>query len=246
MRQPGLSRLGAMLLVLGLTLLVGCGTTSAHPPAELVRPPLTLTPVDPPTPTGTVTGTAAEALDTLLVKGRAPMTGYDNRRPFGPPWADVDHNGCDTRNDMLRRDLDGETFKPGTHDCIVATGTLHDPYTGTVIAFTRGQGTSDDVQIDHVVSLADAWQKGAQQLDDGQRRQIANDPLNLQATDGPTNQHKGASDAATWLPPNKPFRCTYVAHQVAVKVTWHLWVTQAEHDAMADVLATCPGQELPT
>ena len=108
-------------------------------------------------------GDAASALAALPVKGRAPKTGY-TREQFGPAWADVDRNGCDTRNDMLKRDLDGETFKPRTHDCVVLTGTLNDPYTGKTIAFTRGQGTSEAVQIDHVIALSDAWQKGAQQL----------------------------------------------------------------------------------
>jgi hypothetical protein len=83
---------------------------------------------------------------------------------FGPAWADVDRNGCDTRNDILARDLTNETFRPGTNNCVVMTGTLADKYTGTTIAFTRGQDTGSDVQIDHVVPLSDAWQMGAQQL----------------------------------------------------------------------------------
>lgn len=197
------------------------------------------------TSTARASGGAASALASLPVKGRAPKTGYTRDR-FGPAWADVDRNGCDTRNDVLKRDLESETFKPGTRDCVVATGTLNDPYTGRRIAFTRGQGTSDDVQIDHVVALSDAWQKGAQQLDDATRRNLANDPLNLMAVDGPTNQGKGDADAATWLPPNKPFRCRYVARQVAVKARYHLYVTDGERDAISRVLAGCPGEPLPT
>ena len=188
--------------------------------------------------------TALAALGTLEVKGRAPKTGYD-REAFGPAWADVDRNGCDTRNDILARDLEGETFKPGTRDCVVLTGTLDDPYTATTIAFERGNATSSAVQIDHVVALSDAWQKGAQQLDRDTRQAFANDPLNLLAVDGPTNQGKGDGDAATWLPPNKAFRCEYVARQVAVKATYKLWVTQAERDAIARILTTCPDQLLP-
>ena len=194
---------------------------------------------------GGAAGSAASALASLPVKGRAPKTGYD-RLKFGPAWADVDRNGCDTRNDVLKRDLQGETFKPNTHDCVVLTGSLTDPYTGKKIAFSRGQGTSDDVQIDHVVALSDAWQKGAQQLDDAARRSLANDPLNLMAVDGPTNQGKGDGDAATWLPPNKPFRCKYVARQIAVKAKYRLYVTQAERDAITGVLGGCPGEPLPT
>ncbi|WP_370590764.1 HNH endonuclease family protein [Pseudarthrobacter sp. BIM B-2242] len=177
-------------------------------------------------------------LDSLPVKGRAPKTGY-SRDEFGQAWADVDRNGCDTRNDILARDLEGETFKPGTNNCVVATGTLADKYTGTTIKFVRGQDTSSAVQIDHIIALSDAWQKGAQQLSPEQRKQLANDPLNLMAADGPTNGAKGDKDAATWLPPNKAFRCEYVSKQVSVKAKYQLWVTQAEHDAIAGILAGC-------
>ncbi|WP_098958810.1 HNH endonuclease family protein [Pseudonocardia sp. N23] len=190
------------------------------------------------------TGDAATALAALPVKGRAAKTGY-TREQFGPAWSDIDRNGCDQRNDVLARDMTGETFKPGTHDCVVLTGTLHDPYTGKDIVFQRGQGTSEKVQIDHVVAISDAWQKGAQQLDAPTRKLLGNDPLNLLAVDGPTNQSKGDGDAATWLPPSKPSRCDYVARQVAVKTKYSLWVTAAERDAISGVLAGCPGQPLP-
>lgn len=188
--------------------------------------------------------TATDVLATLPVKGRAPKTGYSRDR-FGAAWADVDHNGCDTRNDILNRDLTDKTYKAGTHDCVVTSGTLADPYTGTIIDFVRGQDTSSAVQIDHVVALSDAWQKGAQQLSDDLREQLANDPYNLLAVDGPSNQQKSDGDAATWLPANKSFRCAYVARQIGVKHKYSLWVTQSEHDAMANVLSSCPGQQVP-
>jgi uncharacterized protein DUF1524 len=191
--------------------------------------------------TGLKPGEAARALaglGTLPVKGRAPKTGY-SREQFGPAWADVDHNGCDTRNDILARDLTGETFKTGTHNCVVASGTLADKYTGKTIRFVRGSGTSSAVQIDHIIPLSDAWQKGAQKIGAEQRKQLANDPLNLMAADGPTNGAKSDKDAATWLPPARSFRCEYVARQTAVKVKYKLWVTQAEHDAIAKILESC-------
>ena len=190
---------------------------------------------------GLTAGEASKAMTQLAalpVKGRAPKTGY-TREKFGPAWADVDRNGCDTRNDILARDLTGETFKPGTRNCVVATGKLSDKYTGTTITFVRGNKTSSAVQIDHVVALSDAWQKGAQRISPEQRKQLANDPLNLMAADGPANSSKGDKDAATWLPSNKAFRCEYVARQTAVKSKYQLWVTQAERDAIASILATC-------
>jgi len=190
-------------------------------------------------------GSALAGLSTLAVKGRAPRTGYD-RGLFGQAWADVDHNGCDTRNDILQRDLTADELKAGTRDCIVLSGTLRDPYTGTTIAFVRGQSTSGKVQIDHVVALSDAWQKGAQQLSTSRRTALANDRLNLLAVDGITNQRKSDGDAATWLPPNRSYRCSYAARQIAVKASYGLWVTAAERDALRRVLATCPSQKLPT
>ncbi|ROZ98873.1 DUF1524 domain-containing protein [Gordonia sp. OPL2] len=195
----------------------------------------------------TLTATAADSalakLQTLAVKGRAPKTGY-SRDQFGQTWTDDvtvagGHNGCDTRNDILRRDLTSLTLKPGSHGCAVLTGTLQDPYTDTTIAFRRGASTSSAVQIDHVVALSDAWQKGAQQLSAIERRDFANDPRNLQATDGGANQQKGDGDAATWLPSNKSYRCVYVSRQIDVKAVYRLWVTQAEKDAMARILSGC-------
>ncbi|SDY22616.1 Excalibur calcium-binding domain-containing protein [Modestobacter sp. DSM 44400] len=187
--------------------------------------------------------TALAVLATLPVKGRAPQTGYD-RDQFGQAWADVDRNGCDTRNDVLRRDLTGEVYKPGTADCVVLSGSLADPYTATTISFERGDGTS--VDIDHVVALGDAWQTGAFAWDVSKRTALANDPLNLLAVDYSANRQKGDGDAATWLPSNRGYRCSYVARQLAVKAAYGLWVTPAEHDAINAVLAGCPHEPLPT
>jgi Protein of unknown function (DUF1524) len=189
-------------------------------------------------------GSAMAALATLAVKGRAPRTGYD-RALFGQAWADVDRNGCDTRNDVLRRDLTASEPRLAARGCLVLSGTLDDPYTATTISFIRGKGSSAKVQIDHVVALSDAWQKGAQQWSTPRRTSFANDLLNLLAVDGPANQRKGDGDAATWLPPNKPYRCSYAARQVAVKAKYGLWVTSGERDAIARILATCPSQRLP-
>lgn len=185
-------------------------------------------------------GEAAVVLDSLPVKGRAPKTDY-SRAQFGDGWASV--GGCDMRNVILHRDLKGAAIND---KCQVTRGTLEDPYTGKSIDFKRGAESSDDVQIDHVVALSDAWQKGAQHLSPERREQLANDPLELIAVDGPINQQKGDGDAATWLPPNKPFRCQYVARQIAIKKKYDLWVTQAERDAMKRALSACPGQVLPS
>jgi len=193
-----------------------------------------------PTPTGTPSGKAAELLNTLPIKGRAPKTGYA-RTQFGDGWAVT--AGCDTRNIILHRDLKDPIVGDG---CKVLSGTLDDPYTGKTIVFTRGASTSDAVQIDHVVALSNAWQTGAQQLAPDKRVALANDPLELLAVDGPANQQKLDGDAATWLPSNKAFRCQYVARQIAVKAKYSLWVTVAEHDAMLRVLSLCPAQELPS
>lgn len=195
-------------------------------------------------PPAASTGSALAALETLTVAGRAPKTGYD-RGLFAWRGHDFDRNGCDARNDVLRRDLTSLKIKPGTNGCVVDAGVLDDPFTATRIHFTRGSTTSNDVQIDHVVALSDAWQKGAQQWSSQRLKDFGNDPLNLLAVQGRANSQKGDGDAATWLPPNRGFRCEYVARQIAVKVKYSLRVTSAEKDAMRRVLSPCPKQTLP-
>ncbi len=179
-----------------------------------------------------------ELLEQLPVKGRAPKTGY-SRSAFGPQWSDVDRNGCDTRNDILKRDLTNLVFRAKTRDCVVETGTLLDPFSNSQIDFQRGVKSSMLVQIDHVVSLSNAWQTGIFRATLKTRTEFANDPINLLAVKGSLNSQKGDGDAATWLPPNKAFRCKYVSTQVEVKSKYQLWVTAAERDAIVRVLANC-------
>ena len=184
-------------------------------------------------------GPAVRALNQLAVKGRASKTGY-TRSEFGDGWEMI--GSCDMRNIILARDMTDEVIDL---ECKVLSGQLHDPYTDSIINFKRGSTTSALVQIDHVVALSDAWQKGAQQISPLMRRTLANDPLNLLAVDGSQNQKKSGSDAASWLPPWKLFRCEYVSRQIAVKQRYHLWVTAAEKNAIASVLENCPAQQLP-
>jgi len=227
----GITRAGTALVIaalLGVAGLTGCdpgtetGGSSAH---------------------NAPSGSALAAVNDLTVKGRAPKTGY-SRAQFGTSWVDTDHNNCDTRDDILKRDMTSESFGAAQGgDCVVTSGELADPYTGKDISFTRGRSTVD---IDHVVALSDAWQKGARQWTKDKRESLANDPLNLLAVDYSANRVKGDADAATWLPPDKGFRCAYVARQIAVKKKYGVWVTAAERTAMRDVLRTCPDEKLPS
>ena len=173
-------------------------------------------------------------LNSLEVKGRAPKTGY-SRAQF-PHWSDLDRNGCDARNDILKRDLTEIVFKVGTRDCKVISGVLLDPFSNKVLTFTSVKSAVD---IDHLVALSNAWQTGAAYFDKSIRSQIANDPLNLLAVDAKLNRQKGDGDAATWLPPNKAFRCEYVSRQISVKAKYSLWVTQPEKEAITRVLNQC-------
>lgn len=238
--------LGAgIVAVIGSALLLDAPSALNRPPVvaptvtEMVTEVVTETVEVAPEPTSP----ARELLATLEVKGRAPMTGYD-RALFGQAWSDDvrvpgGRNGCDTRNDVLRRDLHDTVIRPGTHGCLVESGTLLDPYSGETLEFVRGP-RSAEIQIDHVVALADAWQKGAQAWDEDTRRDFANDPANLLAVRGDLNQQKGAGDAATWLPPDTSFRCDYVSRIIGVKATYGLWVTEAEQEALSRELMRCP------
>ncbi|MEU6817246.1 HNH endonuclease family protein [Streptomyces sp. NPDC046860] len=218
---------GAATAVVVLATVTGCKTDQIEGPSG---------------PEGTgARGAALTALDSLEVKGRAPKTGYSRER-FGSAWADTDSNSCDTRDDILKRDLKEVKFSGGT--CKVVSGVLeHDPYSGKTVTYRRGRS---QVDIDHVVALSDAWQKGAKYWDSSKRIALANDPLNLLAVDASTNRGKGDGDTASWVPPEKGYRCTYVAAQVAVKKKYDLWATSAEKSAMKKVLTGCPDQKLPT
>ncbi|CAB4721350.1 unannotated protein [freshwater metagenome] len=182
--------------------------------------------------------TTSDLVASLVVKGRAPKTGY-TRAQFGPAWSDVDRNGCDTRNDILKRDLKAIAYKSAGDSCVILSGLLIDPYSGESINFLRGVATSSEVQIDHVVALSNAWQTGAFKLSADTRKAFANDPLNLLAVKGSLNSQKSDGDAATWLPPRKSYRCAYVSRQVAVKVKYGLWITAPEKAAILGVLKSC-------
>lgn len=183
---------------------------------------------------------AIEVLEELDEKGRAPKTNYSRER-FSPGWNTK--QGCDVRNIILNRDLQNVKLND---KCQVVSGLLQDPYTGHEVQFKRGAGTSSAIQIDHVVALSNAWQTGAQKLTYDERNKLANDPLELIAVDGPANQKKSDGDAATWLPSNKAYRCSYIARQITVKQKYDLWVTPPEKKAMQRILKTCPDQRLAT
>lgn len=183
---------------------------------------------------------AIEELEKLSIHP-AKNSGDYRRDEFGKGW--TKWGDCNTRQRILGRDLEEVVYDK--NGCKVLSGKLNDPYTGKTISFTSGQQTSTAVQIDHVVALANAWETGAQYLSREVRQQLANDDLELIAVDGPANQEKGSGDASEWLPQNKDFHCQYIARQIAVKIRYGLWVTQAEHDTMSKILQTCPQQTLP-
>ena len=177
-------------------------------------------------------------LDEIPVAPAGTMAGY-SRTAFGPAWADTDHNGCDQRNDVLRRDMTDVTAKPGTHGCVVLTGHLDDPYTGKSIDFTRGEKTSTAVQVDHTVPEAWSFAHGAASWTAAQREQFATDLNELQATDGPTNESKGDDGPATWLPPSTAYRCTYVTRFTYIVHSYGLTIDQPDKTAIQQVLSTC-------
>lgn len=184
---------------------------------------------------------ARQQLKALQVRGWDRESDF-RRYQFGQAWSDdvnveFGHNGCNTRDDILRRDLRDLVVRPFT--CFAQSGTLVDPYTGATIAFVRGPESSSTVEIDHVVSLADAWYKGARAWDPQRRLDFANDPRNLLAVSPKANFDKAYRDASAWLPPDAAFRCDFVTRQVDVKTAYGLWLSAKEKKAMTDVLARC-------
>ncbi|MEU3852000.1 HNH endonuclease family protein [Streptomyces sp. NPDC029554] len=180
---------------------------------------------------------ARALIEKVATKGRGPRTGYD-RDEFGYAWMDsaprdvpYSHNGCDSRNDLLKRDGRDLRFRAGSN-CVVTAMTLHDPYTGKVIEWTKSQAIK--VQIDHVMPLSYDWQMGASRWTKDKRESIANDPLNLVPVDGPTNSAKGDSGPASWLPPDRRIRCAYSVRFAQVSLKYDLPVTSADKEMMLE------------
>lgn len=166
------------------------------------------------------------------------QTPYD-RDHFGQRWADVDRNGCDTRNDTLRRDLDELVVRQGTQGCVAQSGVLVDPYSGGEFVFERGSAHAGELHVDHIVALADAWHKGAEGWSEEERTWFANDPMNLVVTFGQVNQGKGASDAGSWVPPDQDAWCGFAVHVVWVKEQYALVVAADEAVVLEELLGTC-------
>jgi hypothetical protein len=236
--RPGIGLLIALLVILGGALYAhdrGSSPTSRTTPSSTGTDHV---------PAGTLDAAAARtALGTLRVVRKGSLAGYDRdcgagaACVFGPAWADVDHNGCDTRNDVLHRDLTAIRVRPGTHGCIVIAGTLADPYTGRSVPFRKAEASK--VQVDHVVPLAAAWTQGAARWTTAQRERFANDPGNLIATESGPNESKGDDTADQWVPPNAAFDCSYGRIVVTVKQRYGLTVTQAELGALDRLLRAC-------
>ncbi len=186
------------------------------------------------------TAEARELIESLRTKGRGPRTGYE-RDAFGYAWMDtadgvpLARNGCDTRNDLLRRDGEDLRFREGS-DCVVISMTLDDPYTGTTIEWRKQQAA--EVQIDHVVPLSYAWQMGVSRWTEGKREQLANDPLNLIPVEGRANSAKSDSGPASWLPPSKRIRCAYAVRFAQVAEKYEMPVTAPDKETM---LQQCGG-----
>jgi hypothetical protein len=171
-------------------------------------------------------GGSSTNVDMTAVKiGDPRKTGY-KRTAFGDAWADVDGNHCDTRNDVLARDL---TNVVRTDNCNVASGVLQDHYTGKAIDFIRGKSKVD---IDHIVPLSYAFQQGAGDWNAAKRQALANDMDNLLAADASANRTKGDKGPSEWMPSNSSFRCDYGKKFAAVAVKYDLPITQADFNTI--------------
>lgn len=209
-------------------------------------------PADTRVPAGTFSAAKARAaLPKLTIADPGSMSGYDrdcgrgHLCVFGSPWTDDvtvpgGRNGCDTRNDILARDFTPGTikFKPGTRSCKVLSGRLDDPYTGETIEFDTDRPR--EVQIEHVVSLGEAWRSGAHDWGLQRRKNFANDRLNLLAVDGPTNVDKSDDPLGEWMPPNDGYLCSLARITITLSHRYDLTITEAKRDVLADALGSCP------
>ncbi|SJN12174.1 hypothetical protein FM113_14165 [Leucobacter sp. 7(1)] len=224
---------------------LGADPNSAGPPDHASPQPTLHASINDPAPSAADTAASNTGVSSNAVRdqlaGLRSVSGvsaapYDRAR-FGQAWFDADRNGCDTRNDVLRRDLVDVELKPGTRGCKVLAGRLDDWYSGTTLDFVAGQQTSERVQIDHVVPLSWAWKHGAAQWESDALRAFANDPANLVATSGQQNRQKSDSGPADWMPADATAHCAYVERFTGVLVAYELGITERERAAIDRVLA---------
>lgn len=184
---------------------------------------------------------AAAALTSIPISAsRVDRADYD-RSAFGSAWSDAasvpgSGNGCDTRNDVLARDLNDIRAGP-VSSCprAVLAGDLRSPYTGGFVAFRRDRNASA-VQIDHIVPLSYAWDMGAWSWSPPRRLDFANDPANLVSVDGHSNQDKSDSEPARWMPPAAGFRCQYAIQFVTVTQTYGLSIDEPSRRVLSEAL----------
>ncbi len=239
--RPRVHRIAALVLLAVLIAVTGCGVEwQLEGPAE----PSVTSVGQGDVPAGTLDPAgAAAALLELRVAEKTTPDGYERGCGqgegcvFGPAWSDVDRNGCDQRNDVLRRDLTEVEVRDGTDGCVVVAGMLDDPYTGETVPFAKAEAAQ--VPIDHVVPLAAAWVQGAAGWSDEDRELFANDLGNLMATTRAENSAKGDSTADEWVPPDPAYGCSYATVVITVKDRYDLAVSPTEAATLESLLATC-------
>lgn len=218
-------------------------TPSATAVAPVEQTPEAEVPVEVPAPADDVYGQAEAFVASLPVTSAGPTAKYEREPQFGRAWIDVDGNGCDTRNDILKRDFESYVVFRG--DCEVQTGVLNDPYTGTTIDFThtnafgKNTGDSQAVQIDHMIPLNWAWQNGAESWDQDTRILFANDPINLKAVEGKQNSSKSDQGPSAWWPAAQSYHCTYAVEFTSVLQKYELTIPVADQQALVATLASC-------
>lgn len=223
--------IGAGLLLLGY---LGLGSLGDIVPKAPQLPSITL----PALPTSAVEPTELTVQITDLPSGPITTdTPYD-RDLFGQSWADIDHTGCDQRNEALALAMTEISYRADTRECVVESGTFHDAYDGTSWPFVKSQD-GGGVEIDHIVPLAHAWEMGAAAWSPEQREVFANDLINVQATAGTYNGSKGSRGPLEWMPADTTYHCTYLERWAQIKVDWDLAVTEDERTHLVTHLAAC-------
>lgn len=225
----------ALAAVVVLVLTAGCSTLLGAPIPAPGSPP-----------TSQIESLLAQ---TAVVDSRPDVPGYERSCKqgdgcvFGPAWTDDydgpgGHDGCGTRDNVLQIALTDVQFRPGTNDCVVVAGSLNDPFTGSVLPFTKQDAGA--VQIDHTYPLAAAWDMGAWQWPIEQRIRFANDiTYNLMAVSGPENQSKSDKTPSEWMPPNGAYHCFYAGRFLTVAVRYGLPITTADRDVLTTVSESC-------
>ncbi len=179
-------------------------------------------------------GVLEEKVSSLKVRRNEKSIPEYSRDSLPTDWKDLDGNGCNTREDILKKYTSEYT---GRFDgCKIKSGKFYDYYNGKFLRYDKSVDTGGGIQIDHIVAIGNAWISGGYKWGKDEWISYINDEEVLIPTSSKTNREKSDKDITEWKPANNSYLCTYAEKQVEIKDKYKLTVTEKEKAELKSIL----------